>query len=123
MPHPQLEQWQRLFEQKRHALLEEECGKALDIASLEDLQTALRDLTMTYSRTSYPGIIEKLDPGLNHLMSFTNAISSASQYEPVACLVWGSIQAIMQVFFHADPCRPHALIKIAVRLQVLEFCA
>lgn len=93
----QADQWRRLWEQKRQSLLEEKCDRALEIHSFEDLQQCLRDLTAVHSRGSFPGILDKLNPSLRHIESFTGAISSAAQFEPVACLIWGSVQAVVQV--------------------------
>ena len=89
------DEWIRLEEQKRNDLLDADCDDALRILTLEDLQENLHGMADEFKiRNSF---VEKLNPALAHLTSFTKAISSASQYTPVACLVWGGIQAVVQV--------------------------
>ena len=97
MESQQLERWKRLFEQKRNNLLEEQCENAIAVQSLEDLQRDLHQMAMRYGHGVFPDTLHKLKPSLNHLSSFTSAISSAAQYNPVACLVWGAIQAVVEV--------------------------
>ncbi len=89
------DEWMRLAEQQHNDLLNAECDQSLHIASLDDLQENLDEMVEKFKiRNSF---IEKLNPTLDHLTSFTQAITSASQYTPVACLVWGGIQAVMEV--------------------------
>ena len=94
------DEWIRLEEQKRSDLQDAECAEALRINSLDDLQENLHEMVEKFKIRN--GIIQKLDPALDHLKSFTQAITSASQYTPVACLVWGGIQAVVEVGVH-DP--------------------
>ena len=97
MESQQLERWEQLFEQKRNDLLEEQCETALGVQSLEDLQRNLHQMAMDYHDGLFQVTLHRLKPSLDHLQSFTKAISSAAQYNPVACLVWGAIQALMEV--------------------------
>lgn len=97
MDSQQLERWQQLFEQKRNDLFEEQCDCAVEVQSLEDLQRRLHQMAMEYCHGLFPNTLDRLEPSLNHLKSFAGAISSAAQYEPVAYLVWGVIQAVVEV--------------------------
>lgn len=89
-------QWERLFEQKRHEFLANDCRRALQIRSFDELQTGLQQLAASYQTNGFPDLLTRLNPTLEHIQSFNNAITSASQFEPTACLVWGAAQALMQ---------------------------
>jgi hypothetical protein len=91
------DQWERLFEQKRHEVLTNDCRDALAIESFDDLQRGLQQLTSSYQKHGFPDLLARLHPTLKHVTAFNNAITSASQFEPKACLVWGVTQALMQV--------------------------
>ena len=93
----QRDRWEKLFDQARHDLEEEECGNALKTADLDELNSSLKRTATVYSQHAIVGLVEKLRPSLQHIQTFTSAISSAVQYDPVACLVWGSMQAVLQV--------------------------
>jgi hypothetical protein len=92
-----LDQWRRLYQQKRHDFLEEKCIGAARIKSIEDLQQSLREMASRYGLRRLPQQTLALNSSLDNLKSFSSAISSASQYAPIACLVWGAIQAVMEV--------------------------
>ncbi|KAG8533100.1 uncharacterized protein KY384_001883 [Bacidia gigantensis] len=86
-------EWIRLEEEKRHDFLDLACDESLQVNTLEDLQKSLHELVDEFKlRNSF---VERLNPTFDHLTSFTQAITSASQYNPVACLVWGGIQAVV----------------------------
>ena len=93
----QRERWERLFDQARHDLEEEECGNALMTTGLDELMANLNRSATLYSRREITQLANKIHPTLQHLNTFTAAISSAVQYNPVACLVWGGVQAVLQV--------------------------
>jgi hypothetical protein len=90
-------QWERLFEQKRHEVLEIDCRDALAIESFDDLQRGIQQLTTSYQRDGFPDLLARLNPTLKQVTAFNNAITSASQFEPKACLIWGVTQALIQV--------------------------
>ncbi|KAJ9604888.1 hypothetical protein H2200_010277 [Cladophialophora chaetospira] len=89
------EEWQRLEGHHRRNLMEATQNQLLlEVNTLEDLQGIVADL---YGRnTGREQEESQLQHALDHLKSFASAITSASQYNPVACLVWGGIQAILQ---------------------------
>jgi hypothetical protein len=91
------ESWEGLFAQKEQALRDNGCQEALDIASFDELQTSLHIIAQEYGDSGFPDIIARLQPGFRYLDSFTTAITSATQYDPRACLVWGVLQAFIQV--------------------------
>lgn len=94
---PRSDEWIRLEGQKRHALLEADCSEALHISTMEDLKENLHEMPDRYNIRQLPGFVSKLEPVLQNLKFFTDALTSASQYSPIACLVWGGIQAIVEV--------------------------
>lgn len=95
----QRERWERLFDQARHDLEEERCDSALATTGLDQLMGNLERSAMLYSRQEISRLANKLHPSLKHIQTFTSAVSSAAQYTPIACLVWGGIQAVLQVSF------------------------
>lgn len=95
----------RLEEQKRQDLLETGCDEALRISTVGGLKDSLHEMIDRFRVRELPHLVQQLNPTLEHLQSFTAAITSASQYEPVACLVWGGIQAVVEVRV-AMGCRP-----------------
>lgn len=94
---PRSDEWIRLEGQKRHDLLEADCSGALHISTLEDLKENLHDMPDRYRIRQLPAFVSRLEPVLQNLKSFADALTSASQYSPIACLVWGGIQAIVEV--------------------------
>jgi hypothetical protein len=93
----QRERWERLFDQARHDLEEEQCGNALMTTGLDQLMSNLDRSATVYNRHEILRFANKLQPSLQHIRSFTAAISSATQYTPIACLIWGGMQAVLQV--------------------------
>ena len=90
-------QWEQLFEEKRLEFLNNDCRRALQIESFDELQTGLQELASSYQTNGFPDLLSRLNPTLQHIQSFNSAITSASQANPKACLVWGATQALMQV--------------------------
>lgn len=101
MDRHQRERWERLFDQARHDLEEEQCGHALTTTGLDDLMCNLNRSATLYSRQEISRLANKLHPTLKHIQAFTSAISSAVQYTHIACLVWGGMQAVLQVLYTA----------------------
>ena len=90
-------QWERLYEQKKQELLEADCSYALQTTSFDDLQRALHEMADEYSESRFPDLINRLNPSLQHIKSFTAAITSASQDNSTASLIWGAVQATLLV--------------------------
>lgn len=86
-----------MFNRNEQALIDANCGDALSIASYNDLRDSLYLIANEYRHQGFPDIVTQLEPGLRYLDSFHSAITSASQYDPRACLVWGAVQAFVQV--------------------------
>lgn len=93
----QRECWERLFDQAQHDLEEEHCGNALMTAGLDQLMSNLDRSATVYSRHEISRLTNKLHPSLQHIRTFTAAVSSAAQYKPIACLIWGGMQAVLEV--------------------------
>lgn len=97
-----LDQWRRLYQQKRQVLTEEKCTNAARIQSMDELQQSIREMSSRYGLRRLPMLISSLQPTLDNVKSFTNAITSAAQYAPIACLVWGGMQAVIEVGVSGD---------------------
>lgn len=91
-----------LFDRKEQALIDVDCTDALGIASFDELQSSLHSMANDYGNHGFPDIVSRVSPGLRYLDSFHKAITSASQYDPRACLVWDVMQAFIKVYtpFH-----------------------
>ncbi len=86
------EEWINLEAQKRHDLEDADCDPNALVTNLAALKERMDEVL----RLS-PRIVDRLNPALDHISSFAAAITSASQYTPLACLIWGLIQAVMEV--------------------------
>lgn len=94
---PQQEQWERIFKQKQRELLANSSPGALQVNNFDELSTGLHSLATSYRSTGFPSFVSRLGPSFEQVKTFTAAITSACQYEPRACLVWGAMQALVQV--------------------------
>lgn len=93
----QRQRWERLFDQARHDLREEQCGSVEGTKNLSDLISNLNRMATIYGKQDLPQLTSKMQPVLSHVESFAAAITSASQYDRCGCLVWGGIQAVLKV--------------------------
>lgn len=91
------ESWERLFDQKRREFLENDCRMALEVSNFDELQVGLQDVVSAHRSTGFPDLLSRLKPSLEHVKSFENAVTSASQYDSRTCLIWGSTQALIKV--------------------------
>ena len=85
-------EWIELEAKKRRDMEDASCDPVALVTNLEALQERMDELLR-----SSPRVIDRLNPTLDHVRSFADAITSASQYTPLACLIWGVIQAVMEV--------------------------
>lgn len=101
------EQWQHLYQQKSHSFLEEKCYRASGVTDMAKLQASFSDLERLYRLQHFSDIVRAFQPSLESVKSFTLVISSATQDVPVPGLVWGAIQAVVEVWT-----KPSALNKV-----------
>ena len=95
----QYEEWDRLFDQKRHNLEEERCQNALRISSLNDLETSLIYMEREYGAEKPErdgSFFDYLKLTLPHIKSFAHAVFLCSGKPPVAGLIWGTVHAVTQ---------------------------
>ncbi len=93
------DKWNRLYVAKRRALATA-CGSdaiTLETNNFDDFQRAMNKLCQQYENRGLTRIITSLTPSLRHVSSFTNAITTASQTQEVAALVWSGVQAVIEV--------------------------
>lgn len=91
------EQWQRLYQQKSHSFLEERCYSASRVTDLAKLQESFSDMGNQYKLQRFSDIVQAFQPSLENLKLFTLAIFSATQDVAVTGLVWGAVQAVVEV--------------------------
>ncbi|KIW79481.1 hypothetical protein Z517_06093 [Fonsecaea pedrosoi CBS 271.37] len=71
--------------------------EAVQNRDLQSFQTAGEALAQQFSQKKVPALVSKyLYPSLDHVRSFHSGISSATQYEPTAALVWGVLLVVIQ---------------------------
>ncbi len=91
------EQWQRLYQQKSHSFLEERCYHASGVTDLATLQASFTAMEKRYALPHFADIVRAFQPSLGNVKSFTVAISSATHDIRIPGLVWGAIQAAIEV--------------------------
>lgn len=91
------ELWEKLVLEKTHKFQYENCDTFTKIPDFEVFRRSLIDLSMSYSRTKVPSLIQKLLTSIKHLQSFSAAITSSTQGSWAASLVWGGTQAVIVV--------------------------
>ncbi|KAH9214614.1 hypothetical protein DL95DRAFT_523757 [Leptodontidium sp. 2 PMI_412] len=89
------ELWEKLVLEKTHKFQYENCDTFTKIPDFEVFRRSLIDLSMSYSRTKVPSLIQKLLTSIKHLQSFSAAITSSTQGSWAASLVWGGTQAVI----------------------------
>ena len=95
----QYDEWDRLFDQKKHNLDEERCQNALRISSLEDLETSLLCMKREYDAeepTRDGSFFDSLKLTLPHIKSFADAVLLCSRKPPIAGLIWGTVHAVTE---------------------------
>jgi hypothetical protein len=81
-----------------HSMLEREgCQNVFAITNFQQFEASMNLLCTQYARRNLPRILQKLYPSLDHLRSFSQAISSCTQTNDTAALVWGATQAVVAV--------------------------
>ncbi|KAI0901758.1 hypothetical protein F4806DRAFT_490232 [Annulohypoxylon nitens] len=103
--------WKTLVDRQEQALHDIDCVDALSVASFDELEKSLFSIVNEYGDSGFPDIVNRLEPGFRYLERFDRAITSASQYEPTACLVWGVMQAFVQ-----SACQPNAMLDDMINL-------
>lgn len=90
--------WAKALEKKRPALEHAKISLALDITSLERFEAALDNLTAKYAeKTGVKAVKDVLAPQLEHLVSFSEAVTSAAQVAPYGGAVWGGLLLMIEV--------------------------
>lgn len=96
----QWDEWERLYDQKKHIFEEERCQHALGIDSLDELESSLHYMECKYKLEKPEedrGFFDHLNLTLQNVKSFADAVSRCSQHPQIANLVWGSVHAVTQV--------------------------
>lgn len=89
--------WLTLFEEKRRFLEAESGNISVKVSDFEQFQTASSSLSKRYAQRALPRLLLRLYPTLSHITSFTKAISSCAQSNTIATLIWGGLQATLEV--------------------------
>ena len=99
------ETWTRITEEKTR-VLEAHAGiehaKVLSVGDLAQFRVSLATLLRRYSDQSLITTISRIYPSLDHIRSFTHAITACTQASGAASLVWGAGLVLLEV-------RPHPI--------------
>ncbi|KAK3320223.1 hypothetical protein B0T19DRAFT_468446 [Cercophora scortea] len=69
-----------------------------DVSDFESFQAALHHMCQKYSRRNAARLIHnKLGPHFDHIKSFDKALSTLSQSQPSALLLWGGTQIVLEL--------------------------
>jgi hypothetical protein len=90
--------WERASVYYHTHLKDRECGEIEEISSQEHLLIRLRHLETSYAAKSISKYLQKSYPFVAQLRSFTKVINIFVQGEEIACLVWGPIALIFEVW-------------------------
>ncbi|OAG45290.1 hypothetical protein AYO21_00638 [Fonsecaea monophora] len=88
---------------------------------LQSFQTALEALAQQFSQKKVPALASKyLYPSLDHVRSFHSGISSATQFEPTAALVWGILLVVIQLSLACGCIFAESIEEIISQLGALQ---
>ena len=89
--------WQDVFMQKRRQLENANGDKFFGVADVGQFQTSLEAICRAYSRKNFTKIIARIYPSIDHVRSFTQAITACTQASGIASLVWGAGLILLEV--------------------------
>ena len=94
------ETWTRITEEKRrvlqaHAGIDD--ARMLGVGDLAQFRASLDTLLRRYSDHSLNTTITRIYPSLDHIRSFTHAITACTQASGAASLVWGAGLVLLEV--------------------------
>lgn len=92
-----LDNWQQMFQQTSQVLLEKKCYRASGVKNLSALQSSFQQMLTLYNLSQLSDNVQSFRPSLRKLESFVSAITLAAQSNDIAGLVWGVIQAVVEV--------------------------
>lgn len=88
--------WSHMYQEKREAL-QQEYGGTVPSQDSSGFSDALNTLCVQYRSTGLPRLVVKVHGTLDHVRSLTSAISSCTQTDSTATLVWGGLQILIEV--------------------------
>ena len=94
------ETWNRITEEKMRALEVHagiEHAKVISVGDLAQFRASLATLLLRYSDHSLNATISRIYPSLDHIKSFTRAITACTQASGAASLVWGAGLVLLEV--------------------------
>lgn len=96
--------WESVFNRKSAELAKIRIPASTNIHDFTQFEAFLDDLCKRYLAKGVTKLVnEKLAPHFDHMRSFTNAVSSATQGSAYAALAWAGLQTALEVRFHRSP--------------------
>jgi len=89
--------WEEISKEQRRLLEGKDSGKFLGVADVSQFQTSLQAICRAYSRKHVTQILSRINPGLENVRSFTQAITACTQASGAASLVWGAGLILIEV--------------------------
>ena len=94
------ETWTRITEEKTRVLqnhAEVDHARILSVGNLVQFRASLDTLLRRYSDHTLNTTITRIYPSLDHIRSFTHAITACTQASGAASLVWGAGLVLLEV--------------------------
>lgn len=90
--------WKDALERKKKQLDDAKIDLVLDVTSLTHFEASLDRMQWEYSEKKTSILLkDKLSPTLEHITSFSEAISAATEAVPYSGLVWGGLLVVFKV--------------------------
>lgn len=94
------ETWRRIIDEQTR-VLEDHAGidhaRVLSVGDLAQFRASLDTLLRRYADNSLYTTISRIYPSLDHIKSFTQAITACTQASGAASLVWGAGLVLLEV--------------------------
>lgn len=91
------ETWTRITEEKTRVIEDHAHARVLGVGDLAQFRASLATLLRRYSDHSLNTTISRIYPSLDHIRSFTHAITACTQASGAASLVWGAGLVLLEV--------------------------
>ncbi len=92
------ETWTRIVKEKTRVLQDNAThAKILSVGDLAQFRASLATLIRRYSEDNVHKTISRIYPSLDHVKSFTQAITACTQANGAASLVWGAGLVLLEV--------------------------
>lgn len=94
---PQKAEWERFLKQKKTAFEKSKSRDYFDLSDFNEVQTYYRDFASKYERKVGQPRITRLQSTIDSIQAFADVLSTTTQTNLAATIVWGGLLAMMKV--------------------------